>query len=188
MGHNSGARGDALGPILKIWYCARLTFPDRSEVRFLQLNGLSEVAASAILKDSSLLDEEKWPSLINFYGSNPLYLKLTAQTIKNLFGGKVAQYLSYEPAFLSDELTPILQQHYQRLSEIEKKAIAQISNEIEPVSLTQLIAKCQESPAESFTAIQSLERRGMIEKLCCESETVFTIPPVLKQYVKMVAG
>jgi len=166
-----------------------LTFtPDRSEVRFLQLNGLSEVAASAILTDSSLLDEEKWPILIKFYGSNPLYLKLTAQTIKNLFGGKVAQYLSYEPAFLSDELTPILQQHYQRLSQIEKQAIAQISNEIEPVSLTQLIAKCQGSPAESFKAIQSLERRGMIEKLCCEAETFFTMPPVLKEYVKIVAG
>jgi len=166
-----------------------LTFtPDRSEVRFLQLNGLSEVAASAILKDSSLLDEEKWPSLINFYGSNPLYLKLTAQTIKNLFGGKVAQYLSYEPAFLSDELTPILQQHYQRLSEIEKQAIAQISKEIEPLSFTELMAKCQGSPAESFKAIQSLERRGMIEKLCCEAETVFTMPPVLKEYVKIVAG
>jgi hypothetical protein len=166
-----------------------LTFtPDRSEVRFLQLNGLSEVAASAILTDSSLLDEEKWPILIKFYGSNPLYLKLTAQTIKNLFGGKVAQYLSYEPAFLSDELTPILQQHYQRLSEIEKQAIAQISNEIEPVSFTELIAKCQASPAESFTAIQSLERRGTIEKLCCEAETFFTMPPVLKEYVKIVAG
>ncbi|MEG4321674.1 MULTISPECIES: NB-ARC domain-containing protein [unclassified Microcoleus] len=166
-----------------------LTFtPDRSEVRFLQLNGLSEVAASAILKDSSLLDEEKWPSLINFYGSNPLYLKLTAQTIKNLFGGKVAQYLSYEPAFLSDELTPILQQHYQRLSEIEKQASAQISNEIEPVSLTQLMAKCQGSPAEFFKAIHSLTRRGMIENLCGEAETVFTMQPVLKEYVKMVAG
>ena len=166
-----------------------LTFtPDRSEVRFLQLNGLSEVAASAILKGSSLLDEEKWPSLINFYGSNPLYLKLTAQTIKNLFGGKVAQYLSYEPAFLSDELTPILQQHYQRLSQIEKQAIAQISNEIEPVSLTQLMAKCQGSQAESFKAIHSLTRRGMIENLICEAETVFTMPPVLKQYVKIVAG
>ena len=149
---------------------------------------LSEVAASAILTDSNLLDEKKWPRLINFYGSNPLYLKLTAQTIKNLFGGKVAQYLSYEPAFLSDELTPILQQHYQRLSEIEKQAIAQISNEIEPVSFTELMAKCQGSQADFFTAIQSLERRGMIARSTCEAETVFTMQPVLKQYVKIVAG
>ncbi len=50
------------------------------------------------------------------------------------------------------------------------------------------MAKCQGSPAESFTAIQSLERRGMIKKLCCEAETVFTMPPVLKEYVKIVAG
>ncbi|MEG4330109.1 ATPase, partial [Microcoleus sp. herbarium5] len=99
----------------------------------------------------------------------------------------VSQYLSYQPVFLSDELTPILQQHYQRLSEIEKQAISQLSNEIEPVSFTQFLAKCQGSQGELFKAIQSLARRGMSEKLSGETETVFTIPPVLKQYVKMVA-
>jgi hypothetical protein len=49
------------------------------------------------------------------------------------------------------------------------------------------MAKCQGSQRELCQAIQSLARRGMIEKLSCETETVFTIPPVLKQYVKMVA-
>jgi hypothetical protein len=49
------------------------------------------------------------------------------------------------------------------------------------------MAKSQESPGELCKAIQSLARRGMLEKLSCETETVFTIPPVLKQYVKMVA-
>ena len=80
-----------------------------------------------------------------------------------------------------------LQQHYQRLSEIEKQAIGIISNEIDPISFTQFLAKCQGSQGELFKAIQSLARRGMIEKLSCETETVFTIPPVLKQYVKMMA-
>lgn len=50
------------------------------------------------------------------------------------------------------------------------------------------MAKCQGSPAESFKAIHSLTRRGIIENLTCEAETVFTMPPVLKQYVKIVAG
>ncbi|WP_445175701.1 hypothetical protein [Microcoleus sp.] len=49
------------------------------------------------------------------------------------------------------------------------------------------MAKCQGSQGELFKAIQSLARRGMIEKLSYEAETVFTLPPVLKQYVKMVA-
>jgi len=163
-----------------------LTFTDdNSAVRLLQLTGLGE-AATEILREKGLLDKEQWPELIEFYQGNPLWLKLVAQAINNLFNGRVSQYLSYQPVFLSDELTPILQQHYQRLSEIEKQAIAQLSNETEPVSLTLLMAKCQGSQGELFKAIQSLDRRGMIEKLSCETETVFTIPPVLKQYVKMV--
>ena len=163
-----------------------LTFTDdNSAVCLLQLTGLGEVATE-ILREKGLLDEEYWPELIELYQGNPLWLKLVAQTINNLFSGRVSQYLSYQSVFLSDELTPILQ-HYQRLSEIEKQAIAQLSNEIEPVSFTQFLAKCQGSQGELFKAIQSLARRGMIEKLSCETETVFTIPPVLKQYVKMMA-
>ncbi|MEG4428041.1 MULTISPECIES: NB-ARC domain-containing protein [unclassified Microcoleus] len=164
-----------------------ITFTDdNSAVRLLQLTGLGE-AATEILREKGLLDEEQWPELINLYQGNPLWLKLVAQTINNLFGGRVSQYLSYQPVFLSDELTPILQQHYQRLSEIEKQALDLISNEIEPISFTQWMAKCQGSQGELCKAIQSLARRGMIEKLSRETETVFTIPPVLKQYVKMVA-
>ena len=163
-----------------------ITFTDdNSAVCLLQLTGLGE-AATELLRQKGLLDEETWPELINLYQGNPLWLKLVAQTINNLFGGRVSQYLSYQPVFLSDELTPILQQHYQRLSEIEKQAISQLSNEIEPVSFTQWMSKCQGSQGKLCKAIQSLARRGMIEKFICESETVFTIPPVLKQYVKMV--
>ena len=164
-----------------------ITFTDdNSAVCLLQLTGLGEAAAE-ILRQKGLLDEEAWPELINLYQGNPLWLKLVAQTINNLFGGRVSQYLSYQPVFLSDELTPILQQHYQRLSEIEKQAIGLIRNEIEPVSFTQWMAKCQGSKGELCKGIQSLARRGMLEKLSCETETVFTIPPVLKQYVKMVS-
>ncbi|WP_341733175.1 NB-ARC domain-containing protein [Microcoleus sp. EPA2] len=163
-----------------------LTFTDdNSAVCLLQLTGLGE-AATEILREKGLLDEEYWPELIELYQGNPLWLKLVAQTINNLFSGRGSQYLSYQPVFLADELTPILQQHYQRLSEIEKQAIALISNESDPVSFTLLMSKCQGSQVELFKAIQSLDRRGIIAKLSCESETIFTIPPVLKQYIQMI--
>ncbi|NJK69063.1 MAG: ATPase [Microcoleus sp. SU_5_3] len=164
-----------------------LTFTDdNSAVRLLQLTGLGE-AASEILRAKGLLDEDRWPDLIELYQGNPLWLKLVAQTINNLFAGKVAEYLSYEPVFLCDKVGQILQQHYQRLSEIEKQAIALIGNETELLSLTQLIAEYQGSRAELFKAIQSLIQRGAIVNSICESETILKIPPVLKQYVKMVA-
>lgn len=164
-----------------------LTFTDdNSEVCLLQLTGLGE-AATEIIREKGLLDEDRWPELINLYQGNPLWLKLVAQTINNLFSGRVSQYLSYQAVLLNDELTPILHQHYQRLSECEKHAIAQLSNESKPVSITQLMAKCQGSQGELFKAIQSLVRRGMIEKFSYENETVFTIQPILKKYVKMVS-
>ncbi|SKB12671.1 conserved hypothetical protein [Planktothrix sp. PCC 11201] len=164
-----------------------LTFTDdNSAVCLLQLTGLGE-AATEIIREKGLLDEDRWPELINLYQGNPLWLKLVAQTINNLFSGRVSQYLSYQAVLLNDELTPILQQHYQRLSESEKHAIAQLSNESKTVSITQLMAKCQGSQGELFKAIQSLVRRGMIEKFSYENETVFTIQPILKKYVKMVS-
>jgi hypothetical protein len=49
------------------------------------------------------------------------------------------------------------------------------------------MAKCQGSQRELCKAIQSLARRGMIKKFICETEIVFTISPVLKHYVEMVA-
>ena len=62
-----------------------------------------------MLKNQGLLDEEKWQELINSYQSNPQYLKLVGKTIKNLFCRSVAQDLSYQPLFLYNELTNILQ-------------------------------------------------------------------------------
>ncbi|WP_242728594.1 NB-ARC domain-containing protein [Microcoleus vaginatus] len=130
-----------------------ITFTDdNSAVCLLQLTGLGETATE-ILREKGLLDEEYWPELIELYQGNPLWLKLVAQTLNNLFNGRVSQYLSYQPVFLGDELTPILQQHYQRLSEIEKQAISQLSNEMEPVSFTQWMAKCQGSQSELCKAI-----------------------------------
>jgi hypothetical protein len=159
---------------------------DNSAVRLLQLTGLGE-AATEILRKKGLLDEEKWPELINLYQGNPLWLKLVAQTIKSLFAGKVSQYLSYESLFLSDELTPILQQHYQRLSESEKHAIALLTHQTEPVSITTLLEYCQESKADLFKAIPSLVRRGLISTNVRRDETVFAVIPVVKEYLKMVS-
>jgi len=158
---------------------------DNSAVRLLQLTGLGE-AATEILREKGLLDEEKWPELINIYQGNPLWLKLVAQTIKSLFSGKVSQYLSYECLFLSDELTPILQQHYQRLSESEKHAIVLLTHQTEPVSITTLLEDCQGLGADLFKAIPSLVRRGLISTNVRRDETVFAVIPVVKEYLKMV--
>ncbi|MGD1803908.1 NB-ARC domain-containing protein [Dapis sp. BLCC M126] len=157
---------------------------DDSPVRLFQLTGLTEKEAREMLKNRELLDEEKWQELINFYQSNPQWLKLIGETIKNLFGGSVAQYLSYQPLFLSDELTNILQQHFQRLSELEKQMLSQLSEPAKSVSVAQLLEKSQLSSPELFQTLLSLERRGLIEKITEENQTLFILNPIFSHYIQ----
>ncbi|NET28345.1 ATP-binding protein [Okeania sp. SIO1I7] len=155
-----------------------------SAVRLFQLTGLTEKVAREMLKNQGLLDEEKWQELINFYQGNPQWLKLVGQTIKNLFGGSVAQYLSYQPLFLCSELTNIFQQHFQRLSELEKQVISLLSEQPKSVSLCQLLEKSQLSSPELFQTLLSLERRYLIDKITAEKDILFTVKAIFKHYIK----
>lgn len=184
MEHNSCVIFTSWEPALEF-----LTFPpDHAAVQFLSITGLSEAAAREILKDNGVLDEDRWLELINLYQGNPLYLKLIARTINNLFAGRVAEYLSYqsELSMLGDELSFILQQQYERLSEIEKQVLnASIAQEYR-ASFPQLLKNYQGSSADIFPAIQSLVRRGFIEQEIRNQETVFKILPVFQEYVKNI--
>ncbi|MEB3341106.1 hypothetical protein [Okeania sp.] len=118
--------------------------------------------------------------MINFYQGNPQWLKLIGETIKKLFSGSVAQYLSYQPLFLSDELTNILQQHFQRLSQLEKQLLSQLSQTEKSVSVSQILEKLQLSSPELFQTLLSLERRNLIDKIKEENPTLFIVKPILR--------
>jgi hypothetical protein len=180
--HNSCVIFTSWEPALEM-----LTFPpDYQSVQVLYLTGISEAAAREILQQNGLLDEDKWGELINLCQANPLYLKLTARTINNLFAGKVAAYLSYQSDFsiLGDELTLILQQKYQRLSPTEKQVLNALTVQENPANFPQLLKTYQGSPTDIFPAIQSLVRRGLIAQKIHNQETVFPVMPVFQEYVK----
>lgn len=152
-------------------------------VRSLPIDGLG-AAAGEILREKGLLDESKWESLINIYRCNPLWLKIIAAMIQELFSGRVAEFLKYDMLFLPEELKARLQQQCDRLSELEKQVMCCIGNEIEPVSISQLLEKVQLSPSELFNALQSLGGRALVEKQEQDNQTLFTLSPVIRQYVK----
>jgi len=62
---------------------------ENSPVRTLQLKGIG-AAAAEILRQKSLLNPETWENLINAYQGNPLWLKIVATTIQEIFRGRVA--------------------------------------------------------------------------------------------------
>ncbi|MBD1826713.1 NB-ARC domain-containing protein [Microcoleus vaginatus GB1-A2] len=155
---------------------------ENSPVRSLQLKGIG-AAAAEIFRQKSLLNPEQWENLINTYRGNPLWLKIVATTIQEIFRGRVAEFLKYDMLFLGQELAATLHPQINRLSELEKNLICRLSREANSVSIEQLLKDADLSPSELFNGLQSLGRRSLVEIEEQENETLFSVCPVVRQYV-----
>ncbi len=151
-------------------------------VRSLQLNGLG-AEAGEIFREKGLAEDEKWSELIEQYRGNPLWLKIVATMIQDLFNGSLSEFLSDDTLFLGD-LESLLHQPFNRLSESEKQVMSWLASETAPVSISKVPENLQLSRSHFLKVMQSLGRRSLVEKIQEGDRTFFTIGPVLKEYVK----
>ncbi|MBD2542978.1 NB-ARC domain-containing protein [Planktothricoides raciborskii] len=155
--------------------------------RSLQMGGLREAAAGEILSNKGLKDDDKWGELIQIYSGNPSWLNIVAATIEDLFNRSVDRFLSYPTLFLGD-LEPRLQEYYQRLSASEKIVIQWLVNQEAADIFQKPVGANGHSPlpdADFLTAIQSLRKRGLIEKVSDNNgASLLTVQGLFKQYVK----
>ena len=160
---------------------------NRQPVRSLTLSSLGE-AAQEILREKDLLyEKEKWQTLIQIYGGNPLALNVVSTTIKDLFAGKVGDFLSQSTIVLGD-IRQLLDQQFGRLSDLEKHIMYELAINSESLSLSQLTDAISLSIAKSdlIEALESLGRRSLIEKSTGASQVLFTLQPVVMKYVKKI--
>ncbi|MEG3980162.1 NB-ARC domain-containing protein [Microcoleus sp. T3B2] len=151
-------------------------------IRSLQLNGLG-AAAGEILREKGLTEDAKLSELIEQYRGNPLWLKIVATMIQDLFNGSLLEFLSDDTLFLGD-LESLLHQPFNRLSESEKQVMSWLASETAPVSLSKVPENLQLSRSQFWQVMQSLGRRSLIEKIPEGDRTFFTLCPILKEYVK----
>lgn len=151
-------------------------------VRSWKLKGLG-LAAKNILQEKGLQDESLWEELIQLYKGNPFALKVVATTIQELFDGSVSEFLS-GTLFLGD-FEYLLSQQFERLSQLEKNFLVYLGNYAEPISRSQLQDFfCSEiSVTELLKALESLNRRCLVEKINNENGVFFTLQPALRKYV-----
>lgn len=157
---------------------------DRSSVRALKLAGLNETEARDIFQAQDLSDEEKWTEVINIYQGNPLELKLVAPAIRELFNGKVSDFLQRQ-TFVFGGIKALLNDQFKRLSDLEKTIMYWLAIEGSPVSLEQL-ADCLLFPvseSDILEALSSLLRRELIDKNARSGQAEFVLHQVLMQYV-----
>jgi WD40 repeat protein/transcriptional regulator with XRE-family HTH domain len=160
-------------------------------VKVSQLSGLYLEEAKAILEDKGLKDQGRsfsdaqFSELVSRYSGNPLALKMVATTIYDLFGNDVQEFLNQirqETAVYGDICT-LLDQQFNRLSELEKQLMYWLAIARESVSLTELKAELitPEPANRVLEAVESLLRRSFIEKEVGSNE--FGQQSVVMEYV-----
>jgi len=147
-------------------------------IRTLQLKGLEIAAAREILRDYGLEEIDNTETLIHRYQGNPLWLKSVANLIQDL-GGGVTELLPNDTILLPEDLKDVLQQQFDRLSELEKKVISLLAKESQPINRAKLLENDIIPASDLPNALQSLSRRCLIE----QQANFYTISPVLKQYL-----
>lgn len=162
---------------------SRLEKDDRP-VRSIVLSRLEVAAAQDILREQKLADEETWSTLIDIYQGNPLWLELTATLIRELFGGRVSEFLQCEMPILDESLQFQLSLPFGRLTAAELAVMVYLANQSEPVAVSQFFNKIPFSPSEIVNAVRSLGSRFLLDAREEEKITLFSLNPVLKQYVK----
>lgn len=165
---------------------AEIDFLERRDsfVRSHNLEGLGE-AARGLLKAKNLTDENQWSTLIQTYRGSPLFLKVVATTIQEMFSGSVAAFLK-QNTLVTGGIDTWLDQQFNRLSDLEKNILYLLAQQREPVLYDRLVEILQVSSKELLPALESLVmRRSLIEKSASSSNSAdgFTLQPVIMEYV-----
>ena len=162
-------------------------FVRSNKVDSIQLGSLGD-AAKAILQEKGLSDSNCWQKLIERYGGNPLALKLVSTTIKELFGGSVAQFFGANTELEVIVPTPfqkLLREQFKRLSNLEKQIVSTLAINRQPKSLKQLQEhfKPQVSLSKLLPTMTSLKKRSLIEVISDENQVSFTLQPMIMKYL-----
>ena len=102
--------------------------------------------------------------MIEWYGGNPLALKIVAQTIVELFGSEIAPFLEQGEVVFGG-VRELLAEQFDRLSPVEQSTLLWLAILREPVTLNELLA-VEGLPlprVQVLEALDALRRRSLIE-------------------------
>lgn len=154
---------------------------------FLELDGLSGADAQVLLQALGVTGSEaEFIALSDCYSGNPFALKTIANIIKQFFGDQVVEFLKQNTIVLSDPLSGVLQQQFDRLSELEREITYWLAIAESPVSLVQLekLLTLPLSQAQILEALISLQYRSLLEGIITETDVRFGLRPMMQKLVR----
>ena len=151
-------------------------------VRCLKLNGLNHKESVEILKSKGFkkLKNEDIKQLTNCYAGNPLFLKLVATAIQEIFNGNICVFLDQGTVVFGD-IRAVLDQQFNRLSTLEKQIMYWLALNQDFVSVRKLQKDIllRVSQRLILEGIESLQRRSLIIR----QESNFYLAPVIIEYI-----
>ncbi|WP_017653470.1 NB-ARC domain-containing protein [Fortiea contorta] len=155
-------------------------------VRSLKLTGLNAADSILILNSKGLTNQSEAESrvLLYWYAGNPLFLKLVATAIQELFGGNLSEFIKQGTVVFGD-IRAILDEQFNRLSQLEKHMMFWLAVNQDFISMRNLPKEIIPglSPRMSqrliLEAVELLQRRSLIERQASD----FSQTPVLMEYM-----
>lgn len=141
---------------------------------------LGDLGNTEILKNLGLKDEKNWSKLMDLYAGNPVYLKDIASLIKNIFMGKVSEFLKEDSLVMTEDIKSQLNELFHRLSPIEQKIVIELSKSNQPVSRENLQQNL--SSTELINGLQSLKKRYLLKTIQTD-KIGFNLSPIFREYV-----
>lgn len=134
-------------------------------VKVLKLTGISLPEAASILKVKGAVNfsDEECQFLIDCYAGNPLFIKIAATTIQDLFANNITQFIAQGNLF-SKEIRKILAQQVARLSALEAQILYCLTlNPEMTLSDLQHEISLDVFDSELWEAIACLQRRNIVD-------------------------
>ncbi|NJO43863.1 MAG: NACHT domain-containing protein [Cyanobacteria bacterium RU_5_0] len=149
-------------------------------VRSLSLAGSWEASLALIAAKGLVGTEAEKHQLCEFYNCSPLALKIVAASIHSLFDGEIAPFLA-EETMVFNGLRRLLDQHFERLSDLEKTIMVWLAINREWTSIPELIHDIVPpiSRASLLECLESLTWRNLVETRSGK----YTQQPVIMEYV-----
>jgi WD40 repeat protein len=150
-------------------------------VRSLQLMGLNLADGQKILQAEGVFGTiAEQQEVLSRYASNPLAVKIAATTIQELFCGDISSFLEQGVGIFGD-ICDLLDQQFERLTDLGKLVMYWLAIHREPVSLSELREDIISAitPQKLLETLESLERRSLLER----SPAGFTLQNVVMEYI-----
>ena len=152
-------------------------------VRSFQLKGLGLDAKQLLTSKGISGSDVELTELLKRYDGNPLALMIVSETIKEVYQGNLSAFLK-QKLLISREIGKLLEQHFSRLSNLEKELIYRLTVNPVPLALTDLLGKVSSSSSKQalIETVCSLIRRSLIE-VSNSNPVLFAVKPLIKEYI-----